>query len=59
MLNKFQMQHFKPVRTPMVTECKLSSIYDFENVEQKIYISMIGSILYVTTTRPDVMNAVC
>ena len=59
MLNKFQMEDCKPVGTPMVTGCNLSNIDDSKSVEQKIYISMIGSILYVTITRPDVMNAVC
>ena len=53
------MQDCKSVETPMVTGCKLSNTDDSESVEQKIYRSMIGSILYVTTTRPDVMNAMC
>ena len=59
MLKKFQMEDCKPVGTPIVTGCKLSNRDDSESVEQKIYISMICSLLYVTTTRPDVMNAVC
>ena len=59
MLKKFQMVYCKLVGTPMVTGCKLSNIDDSKNVEQKIYRSMIGSILYLTTTRPDVMNAMC
>ena len=59
MLKTFQMQDSKPVGTPMVTGCKLSQTDNFENVEHKMYKSMIGSILYVTTTRPDVMHAIC
>ena len=59
MLKKFQMEYCKPVGTPMVTGCKLSNTDDSESVEQKIYRSMIGSLLYVTTTRSDVMNVVC
>ena len=59
MLKKFQMQDYKPIGIPMVIGCNLSNIDDFRNVEQKIYRSMIGSLLYVTTTRLDVMNAVC
>jgi hypothetical protein len=59
MLKKFQMQDCKPVGTPMVTGCKLSQNDDSENVEQTMYRSMIGSLLYVTATRPDVMHAVC
>ena len=53
------MEDCKPVGTPMVTGCKLSNTNDSKNVEKKIYRSMIGSLLYVTTTRSDVMNAVC
>ena len=53
------MQDCKPVGNPMVTGCKLSNTDDSDNVEQKIYRSMIGSLLYVTTTRPDVMKVVC
>ena len=59
MLKTFQMQDSKPVGTPMVTGCKLSQTDDSENVEQKMYTSMIGSILYVTATRHDVIHAVC
>ena len=57
MLKKFQMQDSKLVGTPMDTRCKLSQTDDYKDVEQKMYCSMIGSILYVTT-KPDVMHAV-
>ena len=59
MLKNFQMQDSKPVGTPMVTGCKLSQTDDSKDVEQKMYRSMIGSLLYVTATRPDVMHVVC
>jgi hypothetical protein len=44
--------------TPMVTGCKLSK--DDESLEenQTLYMSMIGSLLYVTTSRPDIMQAI-
>ena len=41
------MEDCKPVGTPMVTGCKLSNIDDSENVEHKIYKSMIGSLFYI------------
>jgi hypothetical protein len=59
MLKKFQMQDCKPVGTPMVTGCKLSQNDDSKNVEQKMYRSMIDNLLYVTSTRLDVMHAIC
>ena len=58
MLKKFGMEDCKPVSTPMTTGCKLSKDDESKEVDQKLYRSMIGSLLYVTTSRPDVMHAV-
>ena len=58
MLNKFKMEYCKPMRTPMITVCKLSKEDEYEEVDQRIYRSMIGSLLYVTTSRPDVVQAI-
>lgn len=55
MLKKFQMEDYRPVNTPMVTRCKLSKDDDSKEVDQNLYISMIGSLLYVKTYRLDVM----
>ena len=58
MLKRFQMEDRKPVSTPMVTSCRLSKDDTSPDVDQKLYRSMIGSLLYVTTSIPDVMHAV-
>ena len=58
MLKKFRMEDCKPVSTPMVTGCKLSKDDESKEVDQRQNRSMIGSLLYVTTSRPDVMQAV-
>jgi hypothetical protein len=58
MLKRFQMEDFKHVRTPMVTGCKLSKDDDSLNVDQSSYRSMIGSLLYITTSFPDIMHVV-
>jgi hypothetical protein len=58
MLKKIGMEDCKPVSTPMTTGCKLSKDDESKEVDQKLYISMIGSLLYLTTSRPDVMHAV-
>ena len=42
----------------MVTGCKLSIDDSSEDVDQILYRSMIGSILYVIASRPDIMQAV-
>jgi hypothetical protein len=59
MLKKFQMEDSKSVGTPMVTGCKLSKFDDTKYFDQTIYRYMIGSLLYDTPTRPDIMHAVC
>jgi hypothetical protein len=58
MLKRFQMEDSKPVGTPMVTRCKLSKDDDSPNVDQISYRSMIGSLLYITTSCPDIMHVV-
>jgi hypothetical protein len=58
MLKRFGMEDCKPVITPMKTSCKLSKDDDSKSIDQRQYKSMIGSLLYVTTSRPDVMQVV-
>ena len=58
MLKKFQMEDCKPVSTPMITSCKLSKDDESKEVDQRLYRSMISSLLYVTASRPDVMQAI-
>jgi hypothetical protein len=58
MLKRFQMEDSKHVGTPMVTGCKLSKDDDSPDVDQSSYRSMIGSLLYITTSRPDIMHVV-
>jgi hypothetical protein len=58
MLKRFGMEDCKPVITPMQTSCKLSKDDDSKSTDQRQYRSMIGSLLYVTTSRPDVMQPV-
>jgi hypothetical protein len=58
MLKRFLMEYCKPVITPMQTSCKLRKDDDSKSTNQRKYMSMIGSLLYVTTFRPYVMQAV-
>eukprot|EP00253_Pinus_taeda_P019544 PITA_19544 len=57
-LKKYGMEDAKPVCTPMVTGCSLSANHESAAVHQPTYRSMIGSLLYLTGTRPDIMHAV-
>ena len=59
MLKKFGMSDSKAISTPMGTNGNLDSDASDNMVDQKLYRSMIGSLLYVTTSRPDVMFSVC
>ena len=57
-LKKYGMEDCKHVSTPMITGCNLSSNDDPPMVNQPEYRSMIGSLLYLTGTRPDIMHGV-
>eukprot|EP00253_Pinus_taeda_P011574 PITA_11574 len=57
-LKKYGMEDSKPVCTPMTTGCNLSTNDESTTVHQPTYRSMIGSLLYLTGTRPDIMHAV-
>jgi hypothetical protein len=59
MLRKFQMQDVKPMSTPMGSTATLDADEDGEPLDQREYRSMIGSLLYLTATRPDIQFSVC
>jgi hypothetical protein len=59
MLKKFGMKDAKVISTPMGTNGNLDSDASGNMVDQKLFRSMIGSPLYVTTSRSDVMFSVC
>jgi LPS sulfotransferase NodH len=42
----------------MQTSCKLRKDDDSKSIDQRQYRSMIGNLLYVIVSRPDVMQAV-
>jgi hypothetical protein len=52
------MEDCKPIITPMQTSCKLRKHDDSKSTDQRKYLSMIGSLQYVTKSRLDVMQAV-
>ncbi|WVZ96481.1 hypothetical protein U9M48_042114 [Paspalum notatum var. saurae] len=47
-----------PQMTPMSTSTMLDADEDGKQVDQKVYRGMIGSLLYLTATRPDIQFAV-
>jgi hypothetical protein len=57
-LRRFGMEDCKPVTIPMETSCKLSKCDDSMSTDQRKYRSMIGILLYVTTSRTYVMQEI-
>ncbi|GJS14179.1 putative ribonuclease H-like domain-containing protein [Tanacetum coccineum] len=49
----------KTASTPMETQNPLLKDEDGEEVDVHLYRSMIGSLMYLTSSRPDIMFAVC
>jgi hypothetical protein len=58
-LKKFGMKNAKPIKTPMGTNGHLDLDTEGKSVDQKVYRSMIGSLLYLCASRPDIMISVC
>ncbi|KAG8482698.1 hypothetical protein CXB51_024274 [Gossypium anomalum] len=58
-LSKFSMENCKPTSTPIAVGMKLSNQGDHEPVNESTYRSLVGCLLYLTATRPDIMFAVC
>jgi hypothetical protein len=58
-LKKFGMDKAKPIMTPMGINGHLDVDLGSISVDQNVYRSMIGSLLYLCASRPDIMLSVC
>nr|GFA43732.1 uncharacterized mitochondrial protein AtMg00810-like [Tanacetum cinerariifolium] len=58
-LRKFGLTDGKSASTPIDTEKPLLKDPNGKDVDVHIYRSMIGSLMYVTSSRPDIMFAIC
>jgi hypothetical protein len=56
---KLKMEDSKAMATTMSMTTTLDADVEGEHVDQKEYRSMIGSLLYLTATRPDIQFSVC
>jgi len=59
LLKKFKLDDCKVMNTPMHPTCFLSKEDTVSKVDQKLYRGMIGSLLYLTASRPDILFSVC
>eukprot|EP00253_Pinus_taeda_P004492 PITA_04492 len=58
LLNRFGMTEFNPLTSPMEQNLKLTSIEGKEFEDATKYRQLVGSLNYLTTTRPDISFAV-
>ncbi|GJR40753.1 pentatricopeptide repeat-containing protein [Tanacetum coccineum] len=58
MLKKFGLKDAKPIKTPMSSKTKLTRDEEGEPINDTKYHGMIGSLLYLTASRPDIMFSV-
>jgi hypothetical protein len=59
MLKRFDMADSKPIKTPMALNGHLDLNEEGMSVDQKVFHSMIGPLLYLCASRPDIMLSVC
>ncbi|GJS26216.1 putative ribonuclease H-like domain-containing protein [Tanacetum coccineum] len=58
-LKKFDFANVKTASTPIETQKPLVKDEEASDVDVHLYRSMIGSLMYLTASRPDIMFAVC
>ncbi|GKF26796.1 putative ribonuclease H-like domain-containing protein, partial [Tanacetum coccineum] len=58
-LKKFNFENVKTTSTPIKTQKPLLKDEEASDVDVYLYRSMIGSLMYLTASRPDIMFAVC
>ncbi|GJZ75048.1 putative ribonuclease H-like domain-containing protein [Tanacetum coccineum] len=56
---KFDFASVKTISTPIETQKPLVKDEEVSDVDVHLYRSMIGSLMYLTASRPDIMFAVC
>ena len=59
LLKRFKMDECKPIKTPMPSNGHLDLDEGGKMVDHTLYRSMIGSLLYLAVSRPDIMLSMC
>src|ERR1051325_8604456 len=59
LLKKFQLSESKEAKKLIHPTCILGKDEVSKKVDQKLYRGMIGSLLYLTASRPDILFNVC
>ncbi|XP_070027197.1 uncharacterized mitochondrial protein AtMg00810-like isoform X2 [Nicotiana sylvestris] len=58
LIKRFKMEESKEINTPIATATKLDIDEPGSSVDQKLYRGMIGSLLYLSASRPDIVFSV-
>nr|GEX88773.1 retrotransposon protein, putative, Ty1-copia subclass [Tanacetum cinerariifolium] len=58
-LKKYGFESCDPVDTPMVEKSTLDEVKEGKTIDLSHYHGMIGTLLYLTTNRPDLQFAIC
>jgi len=58
LLKRFGMESAKPIDTPISPSTRLVMDNGSPSIEEKSYRGMIGSLLYLTASRPDIVFSV-
>ncbi|KAJ9547263.1 LOW QUALITY PROTEIN: hypothetical protein OSB04_019806 [Centaurea solstitialis] len=58
-LKKYNLENAKIMKTPMSPSCALDSDPNGKDVDVTTYRGMIGSLMYLTASRPDIMFSTC
>ena len=59
LLKRFNMEEIKTMKTPMSSSIKLDKDEEGKSIDSTMYRGMIGSLLYLTASKPDIMYSVC
>ena len=59
LLKKFKLEDYKMINTPMHPTCTISKEDTVLKVYQKLYRGMIGSLLYLTASKTNILFSVC
>ena len=59
MLKRFKMTDSSSMKTPMVTGTLFDANFSGKSVDQKTYKGIIGFLVYLTASRPNIMFATC
>ncbi|KAJ9544193.1 LOW QUALITY PROTEIN: hypothetical protein OSB04_023900 [Centaurea solstitialis] len=59
LLKKYDMSTCNSIGTPMATGNKIGPDHEGKDVDLRTYRGMVGSLMYLTTSRPDIMFATC